>query len=73
MSEWKTYTELIDEYNCTIDSLSKNLDSGIFSSSNERSYISSQISLLIRAVANMRPYAEREKVKVGETLYGTND
>jgi hypothetical protein len=73
MSEWKTYTELINEYNYVIDSLNKKLDTEVFMASNERSDINNQLAILIRAVANMRPYAEREKAKVGETLYGTND
>lgn len=70
MSEWKTYKETIEEYNIQIDAINNRLNNEIGLSPHERSALSSQLSSMIRAVANMRPYAEREKQVITS---GTND
>ena len=61
MSEWKTYTETIAEYNEKIDAYYKKLETENLSPPQKAS-IHNQIDVMVRAVAQMRPYAEREKV-----------
>ena len=61
ISEWKSYTETIAEYDEIIYTIRNRLDNEIGLSVNERSLLSAQMTDMIRAVANMRPYAEREK------------
>lgn len=60
MGEWKTYSELVEEYSKKIDELNKRLESGSLRP-NEKADLMRQLAVMIRSEAQMRPYAEREK------------
>ena len=61
MSEWKTYTETIAEYNAKIDEFYAKLEKEKLTPP-EKSSLHNQIAVMVRAVAEMQPYAEREKL-----------
>jgi hypothetical protein len=65
MNEWKTYTEIIEEYEKALESVRAAKDKyGMFT--NQRSSLMSQEDELIQAIAAMRPYAEREQAQKEE-------
>lgn len=66
MSKWKTYAETISEYNAEIDRTNKLLTNPDLTP-DEIISLNKQLTQLIYSVAAMRPYAEREKAKAGET------
>lgn len=60
MSEWKTYTENIEEYEESLRIVNEALASDTCSYIEERLLEMQKVSL-IQAIAALRPYAEREK------------
>ena len=69
MSEWKSYTELTEEYNQKIEELNTFLKEHDDLQPPKRKDLLLQLDSMIRSVYEMRPYVEREKRKteVGET------
>ena len=60
MSEWKTYTENIEEYEESLSIVNEGLASETCSYIEERLLEMQKVSL-IKAIAALRPYAEREQ------------
>ena len=65
MGEWKTYTETIEEYNAKIDEFYAKLEKEKLTPP-EKASLHRQIAIMVRSVAQMQPYAEREREKVNQ-------